>query len=65
MPVDVEHADPTIKYVAEDGYWYNIPARRTPVRMPPAKVTPGDGPTWYFFQEIFRSRDLKSWESGT
>ena len=49
MPVGVEHADPTLRF--SDGYWYCIPARKDPAR-------------WYFFQEIYRSTDLKEWESA-
>lgn len=92
MPAGVEHADPTLRYVDSDGYWYCIPARKDPTR-------------WYFFQvcgpshpsagaflsvepgrcciigtvthgehgscvrqsapqEIYRSRDLRSWEAA-
>ena len=54
MPADVEHADPTLRYVEADGYWYCIPARRDP--------PPGGG--WHFFQEIYRSRDLRTWEAA-
>lgn len=49
MPEAVEHADPTLRYA--DGYWYCIPARKSPSR-------------WYFFQEIYRSTDLKHWEAA-
>eukprot|EP01043_Picozoa_sp_COSAG02_P063022 COSAG02_NODE_8830_length_2429_cov_1.829614_2_plen_539_part_00 len=49
MPVGVEHADPTLRF--SGGYWYCIPARKDPAR-------------WYFFQEIYRSTDLKHWESA-
>ena len=61
MPLEVEHADPTIRYVdgqdgAEQGFWYVIPARKTPV------ATPNGG--WYFFSEIARSRDLSVWENS-
>ena len=51
MPADVEHADPTIRYVEADGYWYCIPARKDPAK-------------WQFFQEIYRSKDLRSWEAA-
>lgn len=57
MPLDVEHADPAIRYIPDDvgqqGWWYSIPARKTPA------TTPNNG--WYFFQEIARSRDLLDW----
>lgn len=39
MPVDVEHADPTLRYVEGDGYWYCIPARKDPAK-------------WQFFREL-------------
>jgi hypothetical protein len=41
MALDVEHADPAIRYVDDDGYWYCIPARKTPI------ASPNSG--WYFF----------------
>ena len=64
MPLDVEHADPALRYVPgtrtldqeQQGYWYSIPARKSPTNAP------NNG--WYFFQEIFRSKDLVSWESS-
>jgi hypothetical protein len=51
MPGDVEHADPTIRYIEADGFWYVIPARKDPAK-------------WQFFQEIYRSKDLKTWEAA-
>ena len=50
MPVGVEHADPTLRF--SDGYWYCIPARKDPAAR------------WYFFQEIYRSTDLNSWDAA-
>lgn len=44
MAIDVEHADPALRYVEEDGFWYCIPARKSPVS------SPNGG--WYFFQEV-------------
>ena len=41
MALDVEHADPAIRYIAEDSYWYCIPARKSPV--------PAPNGGWYFF----------------
>ena len=50
MDVRVEHANPALRYDAAGGYWYCITARKLP------------GPRWYFFTEIARSKDLRSWE---
>ena len=63
MPEGVEHANPTLRFIASaapgagtgtGGYWYCVTARRTP---PPAA-------SWYFFTEVFRSRDLQVWEAA-
>jgi hypothetical protein len=51
MARDVEHADPTIRWLEEDGMWYAVTARRDP------------GGSWFFFTEVSRSADLTSWES--
>jgi len=56
MRLDVEHADPTLRYVEEDGFWYCLTARKTSEPQPNAG--------WYFFMEIFRSRDLLVWENA-
>ena len=50
MATGVEHGDAALRYV--EGYWYTITARMQPGR-------------WFFFTEIFRSRDLRTWEPGT
>lgn len=50
MPLNVEHADPALRYVEADGYWYCLTARRSPAGQ------------WYFFMEIYRSKDLQTWE---
>ena len=34
MANDVEHADPSIRILEDDGYWYCIPARKTPTAAP-------------------------------
>ena len=44
MPADVEHADPTLRYVEADGYWYCIPARRDPPPGGGLALLPGDLP---------------------
>lgn len=62
MPLNVEHADPTIRFVPDDhgddgGWWYVITGRAS-LDVPCADSAPR------FFTEILRSRDLRSWEPG-
>ena len=55
----LETANPALRFNAEDKYWYCITAR-----MDPGSGSKKRPASWYFFTEIFRSKDLVTWEPG-
>ena len=66
MPINVEHADPTLRFIpdtaadtkpaSELGGWFYVMTGRASLS------TPCSDSVGRYFMEIYRSRDLVSWE---